>query len=57
VRAVWCILKYSAVATPLRGLGRQPSRLAAADPAPAPRSLVDAGVAEPRVDVDERTSV
>jgi hypothetical protein len=31
--------------------------LAAADPASAPRSLVDASVAEPRVDVDERTSV
>jgi glycosyltransferase involved in cell wall biosynthesis len=57
VRAVWCILKYSGVATPLRGLGRPPSRLAAADPASAPRSLVDASVAEPRVDVDERTSV
>jgi glycosyltransferase involved in cell wall biosynthesis len=57
VRAVWCILKYSGVGTPLRGLSRQPSRLAAADPASAPRSLVDASVAEPRVDADERTSV
>ena len=57
VRAVWCILKYSGVGTPLRGLGGQPSRLAAADPASASRSLVDASVAEPRVDADERTSV